>query len=527
MTLQPFTQPPLSLALGAGRNLPGQAARVRAEWLAPRPGRAPAFLLALLWGRGCANVVQAIEGHLDALFADYACTPEGWPEAQAARQVLASLNMQLYRRRREGEPGVLELAAGLLLVHAGGVHFLQCGAVGLLRYRQGSLQRLGGSGQPLGSSAELALVQHNLTQVAGEPLLLAPQPLLEVADLRALGERCAGLATGRLEGVLQPLLHAPGAVALVLPGALEGAPAAPRHTGWPALGAACPGDCVDGWTLQAACAFGPPGRLFRACDEQGREALLLLAAVDADEAFWQREWALRRCRAESLPRVLSSPRLRRHAFQLFAPPRWPMRSLLDWAPAHLPLEPQCALVLLEQLIDAVRALQRRGVQGLWLAPRQILLDEGGRLLFLPEAAAILPGVARQALPADSVPLAPELCRGEALDGRADQFALAALFYWLLCGRWPSIACPESDGGCRYEPLGERQADLPVGWDGVLARALAPRPEARFEALSEFWLALQKPLAHPQRVFAPRRLQRGVLALVLLLAGAALLVGLAG
>ncbi|WP_204320503.1 hypothetical protein, partial [Klebsiella pneumoniae] len=80
------------------------------------------------------------------------------------------------------------------------------------------------------------------------------------------------------------------------------------------------------------------------------------------------------------------PRLRRHAFQLFAPPRWPMRSLLDWAPAHLPLEPQCALVLLEQLIDAVRALQRRGVQGLWLAPRQILLDEGGRLLFLPEAA---------------------------------------------------------------------------------------------------------------------------------------------
>lgn len=61
------------------------------------------------------------------------------------------------------------------------------------------------------------------------------------------------------------------------------------------------------------------------------------------------------------------------------------------------------------------------------------------------------GVARQALPADSVPLAPELRRGEALDGRADQFALAALFYWLLCGRWPSIACPESDGGCRYEP----------------------------------------------------------------------------
>ncbi|MGP6265339.1 protein kinase, partial [Pseudomonas paraeruginosa] len=235
MTFQPDARPALSFTLGTGRDLAGQAARARAEWLVARPGRAPAFLLALLWGHGCANVVQALEGHLDGLFADYACTPEGWPEAQAVRQVLASLNMQLYRRRREGEPGVLELAAGLLLVHGGGVHFFQCGAVGLLRYCRGSLQRLGGSGQALGSSAELALVQHNLAQVTGEPLLLAPQPLLEVADLRALGERCAGLAEERLDEVLQPLLQAPGAVALVLPGAMGAAPPAPRHAGWPAL----------------------------------------------------------------------------------------------------------------------------------------------------------------------------------------------------------------------------------------------------------------------------------------------------
>jgi len=35
--------------------------------------------------------------------------------------------------------------------------------------------------------------------------------------------------------------------------------------------------------------------------------------------------------------------------------------------------------------------------------------------------------------------------------------------------------------------------VPPGWDGVLARALAPQPQARFEALSEFQLALQQPL----------------------------------
>ena len=43
------------------------------------------------------------------------------------------------------------------------------------------------------------------------------------------------------------------------------------------------------------------------------------------------------------------------------------------------------------------------------------------------------------------------------------------------------------------PLANFAVRAPQGWDGVLARALAPQPQARFEALSEFQLALQQPL----------------------------------
>ena len=46
--------------------------------------------------------------------------------------------------------------------------------------------------------------------------------------------------------------------------------------------------------------------------------------------------------------------------------------------------------------------------------------------------------------------------------------------------------------------------VPQGWDGVLARALAPQPQARFDALSEFQLALQQPL-QARRSQALRRL----------------------
>jgi hypothetical protein len=181
---------------------------------------------------------------------------------------------------------------------------------------------------------------------------------------------------------------------------------------------------------------------------------------------------------------------------LFEPPAPGMRSLVDWIASHGPVDGSTLLALLDQAIAAVRALQRRGMQGLWLSPRNILISQSGRLLLLPEYAALLPGVPRQQLPAEVTPLAPELRREQRVDGRADQFALAALAYWLICGQWPEVACPEGGASSRYVPLAGFTTHLPAGWDGVLARALAPQPAARFEALSEFRQALQEPLAHP-------------------------------
>ncbi|MGQ7956396.1 protein kinase [Pseudomonas sp. SP16.1] len=493
MTLQLLEHPAISLALGAGLDLPQQAARARAVWLAGRPGRPPLLLVALLWARHCADVVQNVEHHLDALFADYRCTPEGWSETQAARQVLAALNLQLFRRRRAGRD-IPELCAGLLLVQDGALQFLQAGNVGLLRIGNGSLHGLSGrAGMALGTQAELALVQHSLTLTDAELLLLAPQPLLDVSDMRPLGFAVESRDAAGLGQALRPLLQAPGAAVLLRPGLGECLPPAPPVQRRTALPEAAPGLRVDGWTLLQECPYGPPGRLFLARDEAAREALLWFAEEDADEAFWQREWALRRSSQRALAQVLSPLRARSHAYLLLSVPPAGMRSLLDWAAAHDAPDAQTLLSLLTQLIGAVRALQRRGMQGLWLNPRQILVGDDGRLLLLPEHAAILPGVARQPLPAQAVPLAPELRSGRAVDGRADQLALAALAYWLLCGQWPEVARGEVRPGHCYVPLAHFSARIPQGWDGVLARALAPQPQARFEALSEFELALRQPL----------------------------------
>jgi hypothetical protein len=495
MSIEPVDHSAMNLALGHGRDLPDQAARARAVWVAGRQGRPPLLLVALLWARECTDAVQRLERYLDALFADYDSTPRGWSEAQAGRQVLAALNQQLFRQRQRGRR-IGALDAGLLLLQGDEAHFLQAGAIGLLRYQGGSLQSLDGrEGMQLGMQAELALVQHSLPLSPGQPLLLAPQALLAVADLDAFRSACQGLEVAQLSEVLAPLLKAPSAAVLLLAGAAAEAEAVSQAEHWPAQQQAYIGMQLDGWTLLDACPFGPPGRLFRAHDAHGREALLWLAPRPVDEVFRQHEWAVRRSTATSLPLVLSPRQPRRHAFLLYEPPNGAACSLSDWLANHGPPDGQMLLALLEQLIVAVRALQRRGMQGLWLDPCSILVDDRRRLLFLPEHAALLPGVPRQDLPAEALVLAPELRAREPVDGRADQFALAALAYWLLGGQWPEVALAKPDRSCRYRPLVAIAPSVPAGWDGVLARALAPQPQARFAALSEFQLALQQPRTH--------------------------------
>ncbi|WP_134675778.1 protein kinase family protein [Ectopseudomonas khazarica] len=517
MALQLLEHPGVSLASGAGLDLPQQAARTRAMWLAGRQQRPPLLLVMLLWARHCPDVVQYLERHLDALFADFRCTPQSWSETQAARQVLAALNLQLFRRRQSGQ-GVAELHAGMLLIQGEELQFLQAGSVGLTRVRCGAPSTLvGRDGQALGGQAELALVQHSLLLQRDERVLLAPQPLLDVSDLQAL---CGQLDASPGE-LLQPLLQAPGAAVLLRAGAGEEWPVLAPVASCPALAEVACGQRIDGWTLRRDCAYGPAGRMFLARDEAGRDALLWFAEEAADEAFWQREWALRRSTHQALPQVLSSLRARTRAYLVLAAPPRGMRNLVDWVAAQGAPDAQTLLSVLAQLIGAVRSLQRRGMQGLWLNPRQILLGDDGRVLLLPGAAAILPTVARQLLPEHALPLAPELRSGRALDGRADQFALAALAYWLLCGQWPEAARADVGPGHCYVPLANFAVRAPQGWDGVLARALAPQPQARFEALSEFQLALQQPLQQRRS----RALQRPTLQPARLLTLAALVLPL--
>jgi protein kinase-like protein len=95
-------------------------------------------------------------------------------------------------------------------------------------------------------------------------------------------------------------------------------------------------------------------------------------------------------------------------------------------------------------------------------------------------------------------LAPEQIEGDALDGRADLYALACTSFELLCGAPPFGA--EQGLTLMYAQLyapppvaAARRAGLPAAVDAVLARALAKEPAGRYPSCGRFAAELRAAL----------------------------------
>lgn len=96
-------------------------------------------------------------------------------------------------------------------------------------------------------------------------------------------------------------------------------------------------------------------------------------------------------------------------------------------------------------------------------------------------------------------MAPEQIEGvRAVDGRADQYALACVAYKLLTGSVPFkrdtvMAVMMAHLSNPPPSLVVRRPDLPDAVDGVLAKAMAKRPEERYESCGDFAEALRQAL----------------------------------
>jgi serine/threonine-protein kinase len=146
------------------------------------------------------------------------------------------------------------------------------------------------------------------------------------------------------------------------------------------------------------------------------------------------------------------------------------------------------LAILTAVGGALDEAHRRGLLHRDVKPANILLTgrggEGEQRILLTDF-----GIARQFGEADAsnIPIgtvgytAPEQLTGAELDGRADQYALAATAFHLLTGAPP---VQQVDPDAAPPRLSDQRPEL-ARLDGVFLRALAARPADRFPSCREF------------------------------------------
>jgi len=165
-----------------------------------------------------------------------------------------------------------------------------------------------------------------------------------------------------------------------------------------------------------------------------------------------------------------------------------------------PMAPVRAAALLVQVLTALAEAHRSGIVHRDIKPGNLLLTESGPLKILDFGVALVAGTdpVTEAGFLVGTPgyMAPEQVTGAPVDERTDLYAAGLVFYFLVTGKSPFTGkTPALVAQARLEsdplPVGEHIHGLPAWVDEVVTRAVARKPDNRFQSADDFRQALQR------------------------------------
>jgi predicted Ser/Thr protein kinase len=165
-----------------------------------------------------------------------------------------------------------------------------------------------------------------------------------------------------------------------------------------------------------------------------------------------------------------------------------------------PLSPRDVLGLLKPIAEALDYAHENGIVHRDIKPANILIDKSGKP-FLADFGVARLETSTMTGPGTTIGtlsyMSPEQVMGKTADGRADFFALGVILYELLTGRKPFAGDNLSTIVYKIvheEPpsITEVNQDLPRGYENVIRRALAKRPEDRYQTGREMIGDLEDP-----------------------------------
>ncbi len=181
----------------------------------------------------------------------------------------------------------------------------------------------------------------------------------------------------------------------------------------------------------------------------------------------------------------------------------PGMDLRDWVGVPPARDPRSIGSMIARLCQPLEALHRAGFVHADLKARNVIVDADGRVTLTDFGLARRCGGAQLDVSGSAFALAPEVLRGEALDARADLFALGVLIVDLFGGLRHSARefYARFPVGDFFSAAGSRPADLPE-WIADLAAQLVERdPAARPASAAEIGRTLCARLGEHERARA--------------------------
>jgi eukaryotic-like serine/threonine-protein kinase len=158
------------------------------------------------------------------------------------------------------------------------------------------------------------------------------------------------------------------------------------------------------------------------------------------------------------------------------------------------LDPPQAAHLCIQVLDALGYAHRAGVIHRDLKPANLMVTETGAVKVMDFGIARVLGTEHFTMNGMMMGtpayMAPEQVNGDTIDARADLYAVGVVFYRLLTGRLPfladtAIAMVQKHVSEEPTPVSTLRPGLPAWCAALVRRALAKRPEDRFQTAEEF------------------------------------------
>ena len=456
---------------------------------------------------------EAAARAVETLVRNFPARPRAWSAGKAVEEIMRHLNRRFHQEGMARFEST-ELATTLAAVALEGdrLHALNLGDSRIYLWRDGVLRQLSTDHREphpgrahvltraMGLAEDFSPAKLDLPLHAGDVVLLCTDGVSDVLDDEALGRllaagtRASGIATEVRRCVTDELLDDVTVLTLRV---LEVGPA-PRSAEKALLvpDALKVGDVIDGFTLRQS--FRASDRIWLAA-RAGEPFVLKFAPREAATnesalaAFIREVWNATQLKSEFFPDAFApeDATARYYALEYIHAP-----TLKQFLAGHGPLAPADAVELARLLLRAGQFLLGHDFVHGDLKPENILvLEKDGALRFqLIDLGSVAEVFSLQGRAGTPSYLAPERFAGMAMTERTEIFSLGVTLYEALTGRLPygEVEPFQQPVFHPARPPAAHNPHVPPWLEAIVAHAITPDPDRRYESYSEMLFELENP-----------------------------------